>query len=172
MYLHISAVFVAGLLGLSAIKSPVFGATAIASYLAIIFVHEAGHAFVAHRLGMKVLNLQIGWFHGACEYEGPNDEWLNILVAWGGVAAQVSVAILVFAVAAALPGEDLGYFGPVFVFLGMVNLMIALVNLAPSREFDGGVAWKIIPYLVGRTRSNRNSKSAKDKARKRWGVRN
>lgn len=99
VYLHVSAIVVAGLLGLSAVKSPVFGIIAIASYLSIIFVHEVGHAFVADRLGLDVLNVQIGWIHGVCEYEDPDNEWQAILVAWAGVAAQTVVAIFVLTIA-------------------------------------------------------------------------
>jgi len=171
VYLHISAVVIAGLLGLSTVKSPVFGVIAIASYLSIILVHEIGHAFVANRLGLGVFNIQIGWIHGACEYEEPGDEWRTILVAWGGVAAQVAVAIIVLIVAAAIPGEDLGYFGPVAVFLGYVNLMVAAINLAPSRELDGAVAWRILPFMFRNRLSRPRTRSARDEAKKRWGVR-
>ena len=171
VYLHISAVVVAGILGLSAVKSPIYGIVAIVSYLSIIFVHEAGHALVAHRMGFRVLNIQVGWFHGVCEYEGAPDEWGAILVAWGGVSAQVAVAIVVLTIAALLPGDDLGYFGPVAVFLGVVNLAVAAINLAPSDGLDGGLAWRIVPYLLQNRRSRRPTRSARDKARKRWGVR-
>ena len=171
VYLHYSAVIIASLLGLSALKSPIFGAIAIVSYLSIVFIHEAGHAFVAYRLGLQVLNIQVGWIHGLCEYEDPSDEWRTILVAWGGVAAQLIVAIVVIAIAVAIPGDDLGYFGPVFIFLGMINLMVAAVNLAPSRELDGGIAWKVVPHLFRSRRSNQQSRSARNKAKKRWGVR-
>ena len=171
VYLHISAVVVAALLGLSAVKSPAFGAIAIASYLSIILVHEVGHAFVANRLGLDVSNIQIGWLHGVCEYQDPGDEWQTILVAWGGVAAQVAVAAIVLAIAAVIPGDDLGYFGPVAIFLGFVNLIVAIINLAPSRELDGGVAWRIVPFVFRNRRSQSRTKSARDKARKRWGVR-
>jgi Zn-dependent protease len=171
VYLHISAVAVAALLGLSAVRSPIFGAIAIVSYLCIIFVHEVGHAFVADRLGLGVSSIRIGWIHGVCEYEAPGNEWRTVLVAWGGVAAQVTVAAIVLLIAAAIPGDDLGHFGPVVIFLGYVNLMIAAVNLAPSRDLDGGTAWRIVPLMFRRRRSRQRVRSARGKARKRWGVR-
>lgn len=142
-----------------------------ALYLSIIFVHEVGHALVANRLGLGVLNIQIGWIHGAREYEDSDNEWRAILVAWGGVAAQVAIAIIVLTIAAVIPGEDLGYFGPVEVFLGYLNLMVAAVNLAPSRELDGAVAWRILPYMFRSRRPRPRRRSARDKARTRWGAR-
>ena len=171
VFLHISAVIALVLLGLATLNDPLFGLLAVASYFSIILLHEAGHAFVAHRLGLEVLNIQIGWIHGACEYQAPNDELSAIKVAWGGVAAQLLVAIPVLVVATVYPLDDHGIFGPVVIFLGYVNLLIALINLAPSRLLDGGEAWRILPYWFRNRTQRRKSLSAKEQARKRWRIR-
>ena len=171
VYLHISAVVVLVLLGLATLNDPAFGVVAVISYFAIILIHEAGHAFDAHKLGLEVLNIQVGWIHGACEYEAARNELGSILVAWGGVAAQLLVAIPVLVVGALYPLEDHGIFGPVLIFLGYVNLLIALINLAPSTLLDGGEAWRIVPYWFRNRKRQRTNLSAKQKARKRWGVR-
>ncbi len=171
VYLHISAVIALVLLGLATLNNPIFGILAVASYFAIILLHESGHAFVAHKLGLEILNIQVGWIHGACEYEAAHDELGSILVAWGGVAAQLLVAVPILSMAALFPLEDHGIFGPILIFLGYVNLMIALINLAPSRLLDGGLAWRIVPYWFRNRRSHQKSLSAKKKAQKKWRIR-
>jgi Zn-dependent protease len=41
------------------------------------------------------------------------------------------------------------------VFLGYVNLFMALFNLAPAQGLDGKVAWRIIPLLLERWHGRR-----------------
>ena len=49
---------------------------------------------------------------------------------------------------AKLSGDtDFGYAGPIIGILGPINLMIALVNLAPAPGLDGHVAWRAVPLL-------------------------
>ena len=167
VYIQASALVAAALLGLSALNSPVFGLLAICSYLGIIFVHETGHAFVASHLGLDVLNIRIGWFHGICVYEDPGSEWETVLVAWGGVLAQLLIAALVFGVAALDLFKSQSYFGPIIVFLGYINFMVAAINLAPSRGLDGAIAWRIVPLWLRQNRARRMAKNAINEARKK-----
>ena len=166
VHIHSTALFAAALLGLTALKSPIFGLVAICSYLSIIFVHEIGHAFVANHLGLDVLSIRIGWFHGNCEYEHPGGDWENVLVAWGGVLAQFIVAAAVFGVAALDLFEGQNYFGPIIVFLGYINIMVAAINLAPSRGLDGAIAWRILRLWLRQIKARRMAKNAINKARR------
>lgn len=145
------------LLGFLGFSSPIYAGIAIASYLGVICLHEFGHAYVARHLGYDVAAVRVAFVHGLCEYEAPHTHWDEVLVAWGGVAAQLIVAVVVFVVAAIIGRSDPGYFGPVIAFLGYVNLLVALVNLAPGGGLDGSVAWRIVPLLYQRYRAHREA---------------
>ena len=152
---HWSVLVATAVLAVSALRSPIYAIAAISSYLGILLVHETGHAFVARRLHLDVLSIKIGVIHGLCEYEAPENTWDETLVSWGGVLAQVCVGVLVFLAVALLRPSKLGYAGPVVVFLGYINLMVAAVNLAPTPGLDGYKAWRIVPLVVQRIRAKR-----------------
>jgi Zn-dependent protease len=147
LYLHWSVLLVVVLLAFMSYRSPVHAAVSIASYLAVILVHELGHALMARRLGYDVVAIHVGFFHGRCEHEAPYTELDDVLISWAGVMAQLAVAMPVLVVAVLFENYDFGYAAPAVVFLGYLNLLMALVNLAPSPELDGGTAWRVIPML-------------------------
>ncbi|HSC83019.1 MAG TPA: hypothetical protein VLC30_05335, partial [Pseudomonas sp.] len=149
VFVHWSVGLFAGLCLVWARGDGLYGLLAVLCYLAIILVHEWGHAFVAHRLGLRVFAVQLGFFHGQCRFQKPADFLDEVKVAWGGVMAQFSVAA---AVLLPLPlfGKDLGYYGPLVILLGFYNLLIAACNLLPSPRLDGGRAWKVFALLWGR----------------------
>jgi Zn-dependent protease len=164
IYIHWSVLAVILVLATISIESPAYAAIAIASYLGIIVIHECGHAFVVRRRGFDVLAIRIGFMHGRCEHEAPRSEWDEVAIAWGGVLAQLLVAVPILAVASVLNLTDLGHFGPVVVILGYLNILIAIVNLAPAAGLDGATAWRLIPLL----RTKRISRSATERAQQRW----
>ena len=147
VYVHWSVLVVVALLALVSIRSPIYAAVAIASYLGIIVIHEAGHAWVARRLGYGVDAIHVSFLHGYCTHDMPYNETDHVLIAWGGVAAQLVVAIPVLTVATIFDRQDFGYAAPAIAFLGYVNVVIALANLAPAPGFDGRIAWRVVPLL-------------------------
>jgi membrane-associated protease RseP (regulator of RpoE activity) len=158
VWVHWSALFVVGLLFFLSLTSPIYAAVSIASYLSIIAVHEAGHAYIARRLGYRVTGIHIGIIHGLCEHERPEYGLEDVLISWGGVAAQLCIAVPVLVIAWALGSRELYYFGPVVAFLGYVNLLVALANLAPAEGFDGKRAWRAVPLLFRWWRAKRTAK--------------
>ncbi|MBC9250554.1 hypothetical protein A9179_09740 [Pseudomonas alcaligenes] len=149
VFLHSSLGLFVGLCLIWAQGHGLYGLLAILCYLAIILIHEWGHAFIAHRLGLRVFAVQLGFFHGLCHFQKPADFLDEVKVAWGGVLAQFGVAALVL-LPVPLLGTDLGYYGPLVIVLGFFNLLIACGNLLPARRLDGGRAWKIIGLLWSR----------------------
>ncbi|MBD9425649.1 hypothetical protein IB232_09990 [Pseudomonas sp. PDM15] len=149
---HWSVGLFAGLCLLWSWSAGLHGLLALLCYLAIILLHEWGHAFVAHRLGLHVYEVQLGFFHGLCLFQKPADFLDEVKVVWGGVLAQFGVAALVL-LPLPLFGERLGYYGPVVIVLGFFNLLMACCNLLPGRSLDGGRAWKIVALLWVRWRS-------------------
>jgi Zn-dependent protease len=158
IWVHWSVLVMVGLLLLVSLTSPIYAMLSIASYLAIITLHEAGHAYLARRSGYRVTAIRLGLIHGSCEYEAPQHESEGVLIAWGGVAAQLCIAFPVLLIAWALGTRELYYFGPVVAFLGYVNLLVAFVNLAPAEGLDGKRAWRAIPLFFRWCRARRNVK--------------
>lgn len=165
VYVHWSVLVVVGLLALVSFSAPIYAAVSIASYLGIIVIHEVGHAWVARRLGCHVGAIRVAFLHGVCEYDAPYTEVDDVLIAWGGVAAQLVVAIPILIIATVFDRQDFGYAAPAIAFLGYVNVLIALVNLAPAPGLDGHLAWRAVPllrqWLRARTTSRRSLNTLK-----------
>jgi len=160
VFVHWSVLVVVVALGLLSLRSPVYAALAIGCYFAVIAIHEIGHALVARRLGYDVVAIRIGVIHGRCVVEAPETEWEEVLISWGGVLAQVCVAAAVLIVAKLVDGLRLPYFGLAVVFLGYLNVFVAVINLAPGPGMDGETAWKIVPLSWRHWRANRATKRA------------
>jgi membrane-associated protease RseP (regulator of RpoE activity) len=139
------------------------------SYFGIILLHESGHAFFARKYGFTVTKIQLGFIHGKCEYEVPYDEFYelsDIVISWGGVIAQLIVAIPLIAIAQLSDIEHIYGMGPIVAFLGYISFMVAIVNLAPSEGLDGAIAWKIVPYILqNRSKAERNIKKPQYRSR-------
>ena len=163
VFIHWSALLVVGGLLVASVNSPVLGIITISSYFSVILLHEAGHAYFAKKLGYDVYAIYLGFFHGLCEYEAPENTKHESIVAWGGVSAQFLVAIPVIALAQFANLSEIWGFGPIVAFLGYISVIVALTNLAPSPLFDGGKAWTLIPILLKarRTRTRKTKNKAK-----------
>ncbi len=140
---------------------------ALLSYCSIMFVHELGHGFVANRVGCKIIAIRLGSFHGVCEYETPYYEWEDLCIAWGGVAAQLVLAVLALIPLLAFQGHRLGDIELVAYILVPINLLFVIFNLMPFPGLDGYTAWKIIPLYMQRRRANAASKNMLAKIKKR-----
>lgn len=157
VYVHWSVLVVIGVLALVSIKTPIHAAVAIASYLSVIVLHEFGHTLVARRRGYFVSAVRIGFLHGNCDIEVPTSQVDAVWIAWGGVLAQLAVAIPVLTIGVMTEDVDLGYLSPTIAFLGYFNLLIALFNLAPAPGMDGSVAWRVFSLIKRRVRARRKT---------------
>jgi len=117
------------------------------SYLGAILLHEVGHAYCARRLGYPLMEIRIGSVHGVCAYDAPENQRDESIIAWGGVLAQLVVAIPLIVLAQTTPITQIPGFGPIVVFLGYLSVGIALINLIPTPGLDGYEAWKLFPIL-------------------------
>ncbi|MEZ5346451.1 MAG: hypothetical protein R2681_12955 [Pyrinomonadaceae bacterium] len=93
LFLHWSVIAATLLLLVISLTNPIIALTYSVSNFGILFFHEIGHALVAKNRNVKVIAVKIGLVHGECVHEEPYYEWDEILICWGGVAAQLSVAI-------------------------------------------------------------------------------
>ncbi len=137
---------------------------ATALMISLILVHELGHALVCRLVGAETQLICVSLFFGICEYfnwEEEPDERDFILIAWGGVFAQLVVllvSILGFALFADssvfMPSynraEGMSFTHVTWLVLIGFNAGLILFNLAPIDPLDGVKAWEMHPWRVVR----------------------
>jgi len=144
LYVHWSA-FAAGALMVIASRNSFANAlAAAASYYTMLLLHEAGHAWVVKRERLDCLAVRITAFHGVCEYEAPDHAEQDYRIAWGGVLAQLAVAVPLILADAVFGIGNIEPFGAVVAILGYVSIAIAAFNLVPVEGLDGHKAWRLI----------------------------
>ena len=122
---------------------------ALPGYLFLIVLHEAGHAWVAQRLRVPVLAVELHGMHGLCRYETPYYERDDVLIACGGVAAQLALLVLAWPLWYLLPllsATVAGALRPTMSMLVWGNIVMIAFNLIPAPGLDGERAWKALPY--------------------------
>jgi Zn-dependent protease len=137
------------------------GVVAVLSYLAIIVIHEMGHAYFARRVGTRPTKITIGFIHGLCYYEDVYDARDEAIIAWGGVIAQATVGVPLVLLNAFFGFGNMDPFGPVIAYLGYFSLIFAVFNLIPAPGLDGGKAWKLVPILISDLKAGRIVKRAR-----------
>ena len=126
-------------------------AIAFVAFFFLLLAHELGHAAVARWRRVEVDHIQLFFLHGYCAHEPPDYELDDVLIAWGGVAAQfiVLVVALVADVLLATFWPDARVLtSPLLRVLIGTNVLIMIFNLIPVAPFDGAKAWRILPILA------------------------
>lgn len=135
-------------------------ATAIASvaFFWLLLAHEFGHVAVLRRRKIPVEAIELNGIHGKTSH-GLASSADEILVAWGGVAAQLALLLLALAAGYAfdLTASPLVSFiaGPILFVLTKLNIFLMVVALLPIGPFDGHDAWAAIPWLRKAIRKRR-----------------
>jgi Zn-dependent protease len=166
LYVHVSVLVAAAVLVLAGVQSPQFAAVTLLSLIAVVLVHETGHVVVAQRLGYSVTSIRFSLIHGRCEYDAPRSRWDEALVAWGGVVAQLIIALPLFAFDNVWH-HSLGLLAPVVLILGYWSMVLVVLNLIPARGLDGLKAWQIFPLLWKRFETRRIARNAVERLRDR-----
>jgi Zn-dependent protease len=159
LYAHWSVLLAVAILAASTIAAPLYALVSLGSVVALVLIHELGHAFIAHRLGYEVDELRFGLVHGRCSFEAPSTQLEESLIAWGGVAAQLCIAVPLLLLDVFWSGQ-LGLLGPVVLILGYWSLFTAAFNLLPLRGLDGRLAWHVLPSLKQSWNNHRIVRSA------------
>lgn len=129
LHLHWSIALGSALLFVGFKGQPMLGVVAVCCYYVILFVHECGHAFLAKRLGYPPRHIFLSAIHGRCEYEEPYYEKEDAIIAWGGVLAQILVALPMLVLGYFLPHPIAPWLGVFLAFLGFYSLAVAALNL-------------------------------------------
>ena len=121
-----------------------------AAFAMLLLAHELGHAIVATWRNVRVFKIQLYVIHGICEHDEPYYEQDDVLIAWGGVAAQFVLLVIALGVdpllAAFSPFVHAAMWPLLRVFID-TNLLIIVLNLIPIAPLDGAKAWRVLPIL-------------------------
>lgn len=166
LYVHLSVVVVTVIVALAAAENPEFAAVTLVSFLGVTLLHELGHAAVAHDFGYGVEGLWLAAVHGRCEFQSPDTPWEHSLIAWGGIAAQLAVAVPLIAFDSVWH-RSLGILAPVALILGYYSCVTVIFNLLPLKGLDGRLAWRIIPLMRQRLKARRVVRDALGRGRGR-----
>jgi len=147
LHLHWTALGLAACLLVGRIRRPAEALAAVGCYFGVILLHEIGHAVMARRLGYRAPVIRLSFMHGVCEIDAPASRRDEIFIAWGGVLAQVAVAIPLVALAQVRGAMAQPFVALVIVSFGNASLLLALLNLLPIPGLDGATTWRIVPLL-------------------------
>jgi Zn-dependent protease len=126
--------------GLSAAAYLSGGVAVGVAVLASIFVHEASHAVVAQRYGVKVSSITLWLLGGVAhlEDEAPSPR-AEAWIAGAGPASSVAVAIAALGIGGVVAATEVApLLSAVLLWVGGLNAILALFNLLPGAPLDGG----------------------------------
>lgn len=131
-----------------------------------------GHAIVAKRLGYEPAAIVLRDIHGYCfiEYiKNDSFERDEAIIAWGGVIAQLVVALPLILIASTTNILNDRLMAPVVGVLGYYNILLVVINLLPLKTLDGSKAWRLfsILYFERRDKKAVASKSKSERNIKR-----
>jgi stage IV sporulation protein FB len=130
-------------------------------FIALILVHELGHAALVLRYRLRVVSLDVHGFGGECRWSGNATAWERAAIAWGGVLAQLVLFVATFAFVH-LTGGPVTRFGAELAYVFTeTNLWVMAINLLPVPPLDGSNAWSIISLWKARRASAGRRSSAR-----------
>jgi len=122
------------------------------AFVALILVHELGHALLVLRYRLGLSEIAVHGAGGYCMHQRAGSRFEESAIAWGGVLAQLlvllaaGVALLVLGPPATSAAADASY------VLIDANLWLIAINLIPIGPLDGAKAWPLVGMLFSRFR--------------------
>ncbi|MEZ5409403.1 MAG: site-2 protease family protein [Acidimicrobiales bacterium] len=136
-------------------------------FMASIVAHELGHSLVAVRDGIKVKGITLFALGGVASLEGePASPGSAARVALAGPAVSIGVGAV--SMGAAVGASAIGLPGLVvaaLVWLGVINLSLAVFNLLPALPLDGG---RVLQAYLWRRRGDRHEATISAAKAGRW----
>jgi Zn-dependent protease len=142
-------------------------------FFASLLAHEMSHSLVARRYGIRVPRITLFLFGGVAEIESEAETpGAEFTIAIAGPLMSLLIAVICMTVVNVSLGEevvenlfsdpdvgmpDVSPFVTVCLWLGIVNLMLAVFNMVPGFPLDGGrvaraVIWRITGDRMKATR--------------------
>lgn len=116
------------------------GVAAAVLFFSSLLAHEMGHALLAKRSGIEVEGITLWLFGGVARLEGEaSNARSELRVALVGPAISLIIGVLFGIIAlllSATGSSDLVVAAPAWI--GRINIILALFNLAPGYPLDGG----------------------------------
>lgn len=121
-----------------------------------LLTHEVSHAVVARHFGLEVDSITLWLFGGVAKLKGEApDPAAELRIAGVGPLVSLVLAGAFWIVAVGLAAAGLpGLVADVFVWLAVINLMLAVFNVMPAAPLDGG---RILRAFLWRRRGDRTS---------------
>src|SRR5918998_6499428 len=120
----------------------------IVALFVCVLLHEYGHSLVAQRLGIEIGDITLLPIGGLARLKTlPEKPWDEVKIAIAGPLVNVVLAPVFFGLALVLGAnllnpanilEGAGSLGEVLVYLGYINVLLAVFNLIPAFPMDGG----------------------------------
>jgi Zn-dependent protease len=149
---HWSVLLIAAVILFSAVRQPLVSLMGLSAYIGILLIHESGHLIAAQRRGCQVSGIELYPIYGITRFQTPWSRYDHCMIAWGGVLAQLIVAVPLILWVVIFGYTPFDSVNAVLAILGFFNLGIALFNLLPIAPLDGFIAWELIPALFNRAR--------------------
>jgi len=108
-----------------------------AAFFFVVF-HELGHAIVAQKLGVRVIDVTIWPLGGMARLENvPRAGLIEIAIAVAGPLVNFTFAFLLFGLQKILTLAGAGHI-QTLEMLAWINILLALFNILPAFPLDGG----------------------------------
>ena len=165
LHLHWSAMLIALFVAVSAstavgISDAALGAKVLVGGLAALLfamsliIHEYAHALVARRNGIGVRRVSLWALGGLAELEQEPRRWTHeFAVSIAGPLASLALGAFGLVSALALSVMDAAVPMRLFVWLGVINIVLGLFNLLPGLPLDGG---RVLHSLIWWRTKNRH----------------
>jgi stage IV sporulation protein FB len=138
------------------------------AFIGLLLAHQFGHVVLARWRRVRVESILLTFWHGQTELGYAKSPWDEVLVAWGGVLAQLIILGLAYVCEPLLLETQssllLRVVVPILTVFTQWNLFLILVALLPLGPLDGPVAWRVFPLL--RQKLQRRRRNAEK--RRQW----
>ena len=158
VFVHWTVFLIAAVMVYATRRNPWITLTAGASWLGLLLLHECGHMIAARSRHTPVISIELYPIFGFCRFEVPWSRFDHCVIAWGGVAAQLAVAVPIMLWVSAFGYSRFAPVNAVLAILGGYSLVIAVFNLLPVRPLDGSMAWRIVPEFINRAKRRKQKK--------------
>jgi Zn-dependent protease/predicted transcriptional regulator len=127
----------------------VIGTIAALSLFACVVLHELGHSLVARSYGYEVESITLWLLGGLAKSAELPRNWLHeFWIAVAGPLVNVAIATVCALSLLVVPPVDVVVF--LLLFLGLLNVGLAVFNMLPAFPLDGG---RVLRALLARNRS-------------------